>query len=502
MSIVERFRLRCRADDERGFTIVEILMATTILLIAFSGIMALMVATTYMNTRAREKATMVNVANSYVERVRQMKYDDIGTSTSTPPGTLAPYTQAIDGYSVTVTPTVAPMTDSRIWISGQLKVLTLHITARTGPTDPNPLSYTAETIIKKTDTGVDESALLPLVQRSVNSPADGAIVRGKQVQIGGNAAAQGTGVKLTSMNIYCDGVPLKDQYGNTAQWSLSTESYQTNPDFQWDTLAVNDSNVPLSIDGAHTIRFEAWDSNGKQGYIEWQVIVDNAPPQWPTDGWVSATPKTSTLMRLDWSTAFDGNSPAYGYRIRPRHDDSSTPDPTAWPTLASFDVSSAPTANFATSAFSRYYFQVNALGPPTLSAESTGSSAVVGISRPELNGCTWSNVGTNKTMKAYVTVKVTPPTFPYTSATSTLYKSTSASMASSSAVGTFLGWTPPQYQVANLVGAGWPAAPAYYYQVKTVITPSGSATPVTLYTQVVGPGGIYNGTGPLDTVGW
>lgn len=502
MSVNETTQHPRRGAGDGGFTVVEILMATVVLLIAFSGIMSLMVATTYMNIRAREKATMVNVANSVVERVRQMKYDDIGTPYGTPPGTLVSFATTVDGYTVEVTPTVAPLDDPRIWLPGKMKVLTLEIRAATGPDDPAPMTYTVETIIKKTDSGIDESAILPTVNRTPASPVDGAVVRGQEVAIGGQGAANGVGTVLTSMNIYCDGVPLKDRWGATAQWSLTSGSFITAPDFKWDTLAVNDSGVPLSVDGVHTIRLEAWDSNGKQGFIEWTVMVDNAPPLWPADGWVTGTPTSATNMQVEWSPAYDGNTTAYAYRVRPTRDDSSSANPALWPALPSFDVSGT-TTDFTTDPFSRYHFALTAVGPPTLSAESTSGSSTEAVSRPDATGSTWSNIQTNRTIVAYVSVRLSPPTFPYTSAVSTIYRSTSASMAASSPVAAFVGWSPPQYMVYARTANGWPTAPAFYYQVKTEITPAGG-TPLTVYSQVLGPSGTGGSMGsvPLATARW
>ena len=490
---------------DEGFTILEILMATVIMLIAFSGIMSLMIATTYMNIRARERASVVNEANSYIERVRQMSYADIGTATSTPPGILAAYMTTVNGYSISVTPTVTPYTDTLIVTPGHMKKLTVSISARTGPNDTAPMHYSTEAIIKKTDTGVNAVAQQAVVNRSSSSPAEGQVVRGQSVIIGADASAVGDGVTLTSMNFYCDGVPLMDMNspGNTAQWSLSSTT--ASKSFNWDTSAKNADGVPLSVDGVHTIKVEVWDSNGKQSWDQWTVTVDNAPPLWPAGGWITGTPTTATSMKLEWSRAYDGNAPTYSYRFRPDKDNGGG----SWTPLASFDVLSGNagpnpygTFAYATESFSRYKVHVTAVGPPTLSTESTSGSSVVVISRPDISGSTWSNTGTNKSITSYVTIKISAPKFLYASVTNTLHKSTSASMASSSTVGsTFTSWTPAQFTVGTVNGNGWPSAPAYYYQVETVITPTGDPTK-RLLSQIVGPAGTSDGGGTLATAGW
>jgi type II secretory pathway pseudopilin PulG len=489
-----------------GFTILEILMATVIMLIAFSGIMSLMIATTYMNIRAKERASVVNEANSYIERVRQMNYDDIGTTTSTPPGILAAYTTTVNGYQISVSPSVIAYTDPKIVTPGFMKKLTVSITARTGTADTAPMHYATEAIIKKTDTGVNSLAQLPFVDKDSTTPGEGTPVRGQSVHIGANASAIGSGVTLTSMNFYCDGVPLKDSFGNTAQWSLS--STDANKTFDWDTTAKNADGVPLSVDGVHTMKVEVWDSNGKQTWVQWTVVVDNSPPLWPSGDLITGTPVNSTVMNLAWSTAYDGNSPSYAYRIRAQRDDGTGLAAGSWPASATLDVLGttypATPYPFPTNAFSRYYFYVTAVGPPTVSSESTSGASTTAISRSDISGSTWANVGTNKLITSYVTIKISHPTFSYSAAsvTNTLYKSTSRSMASPSIVGaTFTSWTPPQFTVGIVSGNGWPSAPAYYYQVKTVITPTGGEQ-ATVYSQILGPGGTSGGNGTLATAGW
>ena len=492
---------RNRIGGDSGFTLVEILIATTILLIAFSAIMSLMLTTTYMNMRAKEKASLVNEANSYIERVRQMRYDDIGTAASTPPGSLAHYSTTVNGYTIDVTPTVTPFDDPNITMPGYLKKLSIDLRAHSVGTSTSVMNYHTEAIIKKTDSGVNAAAQLATIDRTPSSPSSGTVVYGNLVDIGAQATANGDGVTLTSMNFYCDGVPLKDETSKTAQWSLSSVSYLS-PPFWWDTLAVNEDGIPLSADGAHTIKLEVWDSNGKQAWIQWTVIVDNRPPMWPADGWITATAASSTGMNLAWSAAYDGNVPTDHYRVYARKDDSSAVAPESWP-LASTTDHYGTSGVFTSTPFSRYLFRVTAIGPPPRSSESTGSSSVIGISRPSVSGSTWRNAGDNKSITTYVTIKETPPNFPYSAATSTLYKSTSASMAASTAVGTtFTGWSPAEFTVETKTGTGWPAATAYYYRVETVLTPSGGS-PQTFYSQVVGPNGTaIAASTALATVGW
>jgi len=491
--------------DDSGFTIVEILMATVILLIAFSGVMSLMVANTYMNVRAKEKASLTNEANSYVERVRQMKYEDIGTSASTPPGLLVPYTITTNGFVITVTPAVSAMTDSTIIHTPvALKKLTVVLSAhRVGASGPLT-SYHAEAIIKKTDSGVNSAAQLPTIDPTVSSPATGSVVSGHAVPVGAVASANGSGVTLTAMNFYVDDIwVLRDQSNMGAQWSLNSATY-TSPAFYWDTLAVSEDGVEMSLDGERTLKFEVWDSNGRQSTVLLPVIVDNSPPKWPEAGWMTATAASATSMNLAWSPAVDGNMLPDHYAVQADKDDGAG----VWSSLGSTNFS-GETGAYACAAFSRYRFNVKAVGPPTLSRESTGSATAIGISRPSITGSQWRNVApSNDRVDTYVKIRISPPDFAYTAANSTVLRYTNASGAGRAPIGSFTGWSPTtEFLAASSPRSnGWPSAAEYYYQVETVLTPSGGSQQ-TFYSQVVGPNGTVNpkGTGSwadLTTAGW
>jgi len=492
--------------DDSGFTIIEIMMAIVILLIALTGVMSLMTANTYMNVSAKEKASLINEANSYIERVRKMNYDEIGTSSSTPAGTLAQYTVTSNGYVITVTPTVTSFTDdhivnsSNVPIVGVLKKLTIVITAhRVGTTGPI-VTYSTEAIIKKTDSGVNVAAQLPDISPTQTTPAADDVVYGTSVPIGAIANANGIGVTLSSVNFYCDGVPMVDQAGNIAQWPLTAASY-TASGFMWDTTAVNEDGIALSADGMHTIKLEAWDSNGRQAWFQFNVVVDNSPPVWPTDGWITAGPVNSTAMNLAWSSVYDGNAPVHHYELTTEKWglQGST---YAWGTPSPRDFST-PSGVAITEPFTRYRYTVAAVGPPTLNRKSSGSSSVEAISRPEiLSTSTWRNQKASGNMVGYVTIRLSPATFQVPGGTkSTLYKSLSPTMSSPTAVGApFTGWSPAEFTVqTDTVGKG--SATPYYYQVVTQYSATFGGTK--FYSQIVGPNGTgASGATPFTTVGW
>jgi len=95
------------ASDD-GFSFVELLVALSLLLITLVAVMGLSMTTSFMSQTARQRAAMVNAGASYLERVRQTPYADVGTATSTPAGTLVPVVTTGTPYVITVTPFVTP----------------------------------------------------------------------------------------------------------------------------------------------------------------------------------------------------------------------------------------------------------------------------------------------------------------------------------------------------------------------------------------------------------
>jgi prepilin-type N-terminal cleavage/methylation domain-containing protein len=95
------------ASDD-GFSFVELLVALSLLLITLVAVMGLSMTTSFMAQAARQRAAMVNAGASYLERVRQMSYADVGTATSTPTGTLVAVVTTSTPYVITVTPFVTP----------------------------------------------------------------------------------------------------------------------------------------------------------------------------------------------------------------------------------------------------------------------------------------------------------------------------------------------------------------------------------------------------------
>ena len=105
---MSRGSVQVHPASDGGFSFVELLVALSLLLITLVAVMGLSMTTSFMSQTARQRAAMVNAGASYLERVRQMPYADVGTATGTPTGTLVAVVTTSTPYVITVTPSVTP----------------------------------------------------------------------------------------------------------------------------------------------------------------------------------------------------------------------------------------------------------------------------------------------------------------------------------------------------------------------------------------------------------
>lgn len=75
---------------EKGFTVVEIVVALTILLLIVSSMVPLFVLVARTSQINRARTIALNLANKEVERVRNLSYDQVGTNPGNPSGVLVP----------------------------------------------------------------------------------------------------------------------------------------------------------------------------------------------------------------------------------------------------------------------------------------------------------------------------------------------------------------------------------------------------------------------------
>lgn len=487
---------RQEARRHDGFTVVEVVFASAILFLAFTALMSLVVASTTMNAKAKEKASMTNAANTYIEQVRGMRYDDVGTPGGDPTGTVVPSTVTLNGYVITISPTITWVDDAAIPGTHNYKKIVLAVSMYPVGNPSNKMSYTVQAMLKATDSGSNSSAQRPVIDFSWDSPSPNQIVYGTAVTIGAIAAANGTNVRLTSVNFYCDGIPLKNTFGVTAQWAV--DSAGATKSFQWDTTATNDDGNPLSVNGNHVIKIECWDSNGKVSYAQRNVLVDNTPP--PTPVWITANLISKTdSFTVAWARVMNGNLPTDHYKLRVSKADSTG----AWGIVQDYtNVVTTSTVYSAPSTLSLYKFSVLAASRNDFRV-SEAPTECVAVSRPFVTG-TYTNTMVKDTggtkhdkWSEVATITVGTASFPVSSISHQLYRASNSAMTGSTLI-----LTSSSSSIVTSIPQTLDQLPAYYYQVKTVVTPVGWPS-FTVYSNVLGPNLTQTATTTaFPNVGW
>jgi hypothetical protein len=328
------------------------------------------------------------------------------------------------------------------------------------------------------------------------------------VWVGAVAAANGTGVTLTSMQFTVDDVPMLDATEGQASWALDT-AQSPEEQFPWDSAQVQN--------GLRHLKATVSDSNGHSSTVERIVLVDNQLPN-PVAVVPTATLTPSTgLGTVGWVRTLDGSDYSNHYRVDVLQENPSG----SWPTASI--VTSGPIVREATftvptyAPFSRYQFAVTAYGPPPLSQVSDPGQTPYSqyyITRPKLTAnYTIGALKSNGNYPVSNGITVSPPTFQTSGAvTYTLLRSLNPDMSdvpagsnyTYSSTGGDSGhtwtyssgsttWT-DAYETKTAANGRF--AVLYYYRVQVGFTPAGdsphpstpaagSASP--LFSQIAGP---------------
>lgn len=90
-------------DSNRGFSLIELLITITILVIAASAVIPVFTFVTQANNQNKIRATANSIATSIFEEISSMKYEDIGTAAGSPAGIVeTPREITVDGINYKV----------------------------------------------------------------------------------------------------------------------------------------------------------------------------------------------------------------------------------------------------------------------------------------------------------------------------------------------------------------------------------------------------------------
>ncbi|MGI6084343.1 MAG: type IV pilus modification PilV family protein, partial [Acetivibrionales bacterium] len=94
---------KLKFHSNKGFSLIELLIAITILVIAATAVIPVLTFVTQANSQNKIRATGNSIAASIFEEISSMKYEDIGTHSGSPSGTVVtPRTVTVDGVDYQV----------------------------------------------------------------------------------------------------------------------------------------------------------------------------------------------------------------------------------------------------------------------------------------------------------------------------------------------------------------------------------------------------------------
>lgn len=496
-------------QSEDGFTLVEIVIATAVILIAAVGLLGLSVMTTTVGNASKARSVATAEAGSYIEGLRALPYDQIGVvggANGSIVGTMpATTTVARNGYSITLVPTITWVDDSNILGLQNYKKVNLDVTARFG--GAASVKYHAETLVREDkDQSMPANAVPPVIAFGAGSPAELDVVSGTSVRVDGAASTNMAGAVLLNMRFYCGATELRSASGAVAEWAPGTASAAEA--FDWDTTKLNENGIQFWPDGVYLLKVMVWDSLGQPSFRTRQVLVDNAPPSAPTS--MTVVSNTATAATISWPAARDGANEADHYMAYFYKQD---PTSGAWPTTtdSQFNNLKALTGIKTTTAFSRYKMQLQAHSPDPLNRLSLWYYyPSAWISRPKASGtykATTVTTGNSKKYQMDASISVTPPNFPCTSIRYDVYRSLSSGNMGASPWKSDIGGPLVTDAVIKLGNNQNPATSPdsrYYYQFVVTVVPSDSPTspPEVVKSNIVGPTDqAGSGTGTTYTMG-
>lgn len=111
-----------RANDERGFTLIETSIALVVMMIVGLGAAMLFAYAIDYNSGAQDRALAMTIAQQSMERLRNAPFSDASIAATSASGTTTTVTNAGRSYSVTTTIVDSPST------SPTLKTITIAVT--------------------------------------------------------------------------------------------------------------------------------------------------------------------------------------------------------------------------------------------------------------------------------------------------------------------------------------------------------------------------------------
>lgn len=495
------------ARRDEGVSLVEILVALTVLLIALTGIVAMMSASTLSARMSRQKAAMLNAGASYLEAIRGMAWERIGVPGGYPAGTLTTDTVTIDGFAITCAPTVTWGRPEEPSAADRLNYKTVRITVTT-QSNLSPLldRVVLSTVRDRWGLGTNPSNVWFV------SPPGGTVVWGP-VNIVVQASTNSPARDLKACSLYDSG-----NYTNSKVLigSLPMSGRVQTVTFNW---AVSSS----TREGMHELSAEASDTETACRSDALRILVDNYAPTWPVSSVVTATTGSGSAIDFVWSPAYDGTDTDWVSPLEADHyfatlrqqpaDSASASDYMLWPAVTSYDKIASASETLTVNGlnpFSRYALVVGASSPDRGTGPglvTTTSNVGTGITKSGLEA-TWSTAhvpGFDWDVTAVVRVP-SGPTFPWSGTATTSYYAYWPATGMTTLIGTVSSsapsWSSSYLTVMAHTEHDKTAPQPFELYAETTLTPVGygGGAPITIRSCQLGPPADSTLPGPQPMV--
>lgn len=349
-------------SSDEGMTLIEIMIASVILLIVLTALLPLVFQTTQMTSQTQAQTVVNNYVNSLIEEIRSLPYDQIGTIGSGDlPGSIEP-TRSVTvegGYTLDLVVDVSwrSLDDTTAPAAQDYKQVS--ISAEVSAPGKPGAKYSAVTYVWRDDAA--GKGILPDVSIG-GSALDASAVQGNSVLVTGAATTAREGGSIVRMAMKVDTNLLPDMASppNFAEFKVVPDP--ANVSWQWDTGAEADlldelglptgNVIRFSPDGYRVIKVEAWDDLGTYNYATRRVLVDNEPP-YPTPS-ALIVPHSPREIRPVWGAAADGTDFAEAYNLRLYREPIVPADESSWAMVTKKVTGGATTTSFVAEPFSRY----------------------------------------------------------------------------------------------------------------------------------------------------
>jgi hypothetical protein len=415
-----------------GFTLVEVVIAASIMFFALNALFGLAAATSQMAGTSRGRSILTNVVTGRFDLYRTYSFSDLELRSN---GGLIPESEATTaaGWTIHLASTVTPSS-----AYPDTKEVTIVGTA-SHPGLP-AVAYSASVVLRglraSSSSGETTSAV------SFVTPDDRSIVSGTVViRASANSSMNKIAAFEFKVNTGSQDVYLIDAPGNLSTYLSmtlpvpATGSYTQPLGFPWDSPRLDGSGNHLFPDGFRTVSIWMKDDHGHaQGPIQRTFLLDNYGPQTPpanmritpSPGMSGPTPVLT--VSGSWDAALDGTDPAPKYEAILFHDSHSN---TAG-SLAAMDHSvtyaASPTPASADSGFSRWVLQTQGFSARSLPGVA---GVAVGYTPPIITGTGTQSAVAGYSVTYNALLVVPPPQYPIGSVTSIRVQRTVAGGATS-----------------------------------------------------------------------